>query len=86
MTSFIPSEYNPLLLKILELSTQNEKVTFKKLLSEGFEHDKTCSALIYLCKHCIVSDIWDKPAGEWVQRFEIERQYIQFVEKLRGLK
>jgi hypothetical protein len=83
MTSFIPPEYNQLLLKIHELTIRNEKVTFSKLISEGFEHEKTCPALIYLCKSGIVADIWDKPAGEWVQRFEIEIQYIPFVEKLR---
>lgn len=82
MTSFIPPEHNTLLLKIHELTLKNEKVTFTKL-SEFVEKKELCKALDYLCNKCVIDDVWDKSSGQWIRTFEIVRQYIPFVEKLR---
>lgn len=86
MTSFIPSEYNPFLLKIYELTILNhEKVTFSKL-TEFFSRKQVCVTLDYLCNKCVIDENWDKTSGVWVRTFEIALQYRPFVEKLRSLK
>lgn len=86
MTSFIPSEYNAILIKIYDLTViKKEKTTFSKL-TEFSPKKEVCQALDYLCNHCIVDDIWDKSSGQWVRTFEIRAQYIQFVEKLKEVK
>lgn len=83
MASFIPSEYNAILIKIYDLTViKKEKVTFSKL-AEFFTKREACQALDYLCNHCIIDDIWDRSSGQWVRTFEIRAQYIPFVEKLK---
>ena len=85
MTPFIPQEYVPVLLKIYNLTVlKKEKVTFSTLV-EYFPRKEVCVALEYLCRKCVIADKWDKPEGRWIQSFEIELQYVQFVEKLKGL-
>ena len=85
MTSFIPQKYNAILIKIYDLTIlQKEKVTFSKL-TEFFDKKELCSTLVYLCNHCIVEEVWDNSSGQWIRTFEIGRQYIPFVKKLKEL-
>jgi len=86
VTSFVPLEYNKLLLKIYDLSiVQHQKVTFS-LLSEFFPKKELCKSLDYLCNKCVVDDHWDKSSGVWVRTFEIPMQYRDFVEKLASIQ
>lgn len=86
MTSFIPPEYGPVLIKIYDLTVlKNERVTFVKLsrsLEGKLTQKQVCEMTDELLTKKIIKDIWGKPAEKWIRWFEISEEYIPDVKML----